>query len=94
MKTSKKLNLSDLKIESFITSLEDKNSNTVKAGTGPTTQFCAGAITLSVVSVVVATVVVGTIVYTVAKDDKICDSRAICGNTHDGGNGCSVNACG
>ena len=72
MKTQK-LNLNELKVESFVTSLEEKDSQTVKGGSSVacSTVPCA---TLVVASIVVFSV--GTIIATVNKKDEICDSNA------------------
>ena len=67
MKT-KKLNLNNLKVESFVTSLGEKDSQTVKGGTSA---VCASSLPCG--TVVVASVVlvsVGTIIYTINKNDN------------------------
>jgi hypothetical protein len=86
----KKLNLNDLKVESFVTSINGKKSETVKGGT---TAVCASSLpcgTVVVASVVVVSV--ATIINTVNKDG-ICNTAAYCGNSHDGGNGCTQVVC-
>ena len=68
----KKLNLNDLKVESFVTSLEGKSSQTVKGGTsGP----CIASVTVSI-----ALSIAGSIIYSVAKKASvaICDTAAYC----------------
>lgn len=87
MKT-KKLNLNDLRVESFVTSLENKGANTVKGGV--TTAVCVASMISFLSGVIVSATVT---IATKGNKNQICDTAAYCGNTHDGGNGCSVNAC-
>lgn len=39
MKTTKKLNLNDLKVDSFVTSIENKDSQTIKGGSSALCSF-------------------------------------------------------
>lgn len=87
MKTTKKLNLNDLKVESFVTSMENDLTKTVKGGSSA---LCA-AVAVSMVSTAIVSAVGSAAVsyYTAKNGNKICDTAAYCGNSHDGGNGCS-----
>ena len=89
MKT-KKLNLNDLKVESFITSLEDQKINTLRGGT---TSVCVVSVVAAetAAEVVVATVIgaavagVGAILLTIFGGNDVmgasCDGNAGCHNT-------------
>lgn len=92
MKKIKKLDLNNLKVESFVTSIEKNLTNTVKGGSSPQ---CV-AVSVSMVSTAIVSAVASAAVsyYIGKKDNKLCDTAAYCGNTHDGGNGCSGEICG
>ncbi len=66
MKTNQKLTLNNLKVESFVTSLGKKNSETVKGGSGYT-----------IVVPVVATIILYTVLGNNMKDphDSMCCSN-------------------
>ena len=74
MKT-KKLNLNDLKVESFVTSMESKDSKTVKGGTG-------SPCSVMTVSIIIYSIVVITSPPS-APNDCICNTGAYC-NTNEG----------
>lgn len=61
----KKLNLSSLKVESFVTSLEENNANTLKGGTS--TPECAVMLSIASVATVVSVSVI--VVSVITRDD-------------------------
>ncbi len=71
---NQKLSLSDLKVNSFITSLENQKTNTVKGGTTPA---CEVAITVTIVSIA-ATVTSIIIMESIQGNGCICNSHAEC----------------
>ena len=66
MKT-KKLSLNDLKVESFVTSMESQKVNTVKGGTTPECVVVVTAITVTLSVASVASII------TIATDDGLKD---------------------
>lgn len=116
MKPNKKLSLSKIQVDSFVTSLDLLSAHTVKGGgknpqTNDTITIHTNKPTSSIIVVVTLTQTgtgTGTPPETedTGGDDtqandatagccapKICDTAAYCGNTHDGGNGCSYGSC-
>lgn len=113
----KKLNLNDLKIESFITSIENKKINTIKGGTltfsgknplpqGGVTTDVRCIVELTIVSIQKTAETVPPAGGTKPEDtqandatagccapEEICNTNAYCGNSHDGGIGCSYDVC-
>lgn len=98
-KKKKKLKLEDLKAESFITNVNDENSNTVKGGTSlgciATATFAsvATAVTYSVYKLTEAASCNTNCEPPQQQENGICNTGAYCGNTHQGGNGCTIVVC-
>jgi natural product precursor len=66
---SKKLNLNDLKINSFITSLDKQEENTLKGGTTPECAIAASVASIATTSLIVG-VTVSLIITTVPPPTK------------------------
>lgn len=69
MKNTKRLNLNKLGVESFVTSLDNKNFDTVKGGTGTASTFVPFYVVATATALAVG-VAVGAAINYVVKDDK------------------------
>jgi hypothetical protein len=111
MKTIKKLSLSQLKVDSFVTSIDGLTTKTLKGGgTNDTVTIYTNqpnSPIIVIVSIIQKTTPPPQTDDTGGDDDTqandatagccadngICNTAAYCGNTHDGGNGCSYGSC-
>lgn len=69
MNTNKRLNLNKLQVESFVTSLGNKNIDTVKGGSGTASTFVPFYVVATATALAVG-VAVGAAINHVVKDDK------------------------